>query len=47
MLRKLEGNHWTACHWAEAIKAGSIQPHEVEAVFEEQLPVAAYEPPIV
>ena len=47
MLRKLEGNHWTACHWAEDIKAGSIQPHEVEAVFEEQLPVAAYEPPIV
>ena len=47
MLRKLEGNHWTACHWAEDIKAGRIQPHEVEAVFEEQLPVAAYEPPSV
>ena len=35
-LRKLESGHFTACHWAEDIKAGRIQPHEVEAVFEKQ-----------
>jgi peptide/nickel transport system ATP-binding protein len=35
-LRKLESGHFAACHWAEDIKAGRIQPHEVEAVFEEQ-----------
>jgi peptide/nickel transport system ATP-binding protein len=45
-LRKLEGNHWAACHWAEEIKAGAIRPHEVDAVFEEQV-ASAYEPPIV
>ena len=36
-LRKLEGRPLVACHWAEEIKAGAIEPHEVEAVFEEQL----------
>jgi peptide/nickel transport system ATP-binding protein len=46
-LRKLEGNHWVSCHWAEEIKAGVIQPHEVTTVFEEQPVAAAYEPPIV
>ncbi len=46
-IRKIEGGHLVACHWAEDIRAGRIEPHEVEAVFEEQLPVAAYEPPIV
>jgi peptide/nickel transport system ATP-binding protein len=35
-LRKLESGHFAACHWAEDIKAGRIQPHEVEAVFEKQ-----------
>ncbi|HEY7562145.1 MAG TPA: ABC transporter ATP-binding protein, partial [Gaiellaceae bacterium] len=45
-LRKIASGHVVACHWAEDIKAGRIEPHEVEAVFEEQLPVTAYEPPI-
>ncbi|HVM16181.1 MAG TPA: ABC transporter ATP-binding protein [Gaiellaceae bacterium] len=38
--------HLAACHWVEEIKAGTIQPHEVEPVFEP--PVGqprAYEPP--
>ena len=46
-LRKLESGHFAACHWAEDIKAGRIEPHEVEIVLEEQPPAAAYEPPIV
>jgi peptide/nickel transport system ATP-binding protein len=46
-LRKLDGDQWVACHWAEGIKSGAIQPHEVEVVFEEQAAPAVYEPPIV
>jgi peptide/nickel transport system ATP-binding protein len=46
-LRKLESGHFAACHWAEDIKAGRIQPHEVEAVFEAPTAPAAYEPPPV
>jgi peptide/nickel transport system ATP-binding protein len=45
-LRKLEGGHWVACHWAEEIKAGAVDAHAVEAVFEKQT-ASAYEPPIV
>ena len=46
-LRLTEG-HLVACHWAEEIKAGEIEPHEVEAVFEAGLSVPeAYEPPPV
>jgi peptide/nickel transport system ATP-binding protein len=46
-LRTVHG-HEVACHWAEDIKAGKIEPHEVEVVFERGLqPVAAYEPPPV
>ncbi|MGH3116021.1 MAG: ABC transporter ATP-binding protein [Gaiellales bacterium] len=33
-LRKLSDGHLVACHWAEEIKAGRIQPQEREAVFE-------------
>jgi oligopeptide/dipeptide ABC transporter ATP-binding protein len=33
-LRKLADGHVVACHWAEEIKAGRIQPKEREAVFE-------------
>ncbi len=47
VLRKLEGDHWVSCHWAEEIKAGLIQPHKVETIFEKQAVPAAYEPPIV
>ena len=38
--------HEVACHWAEDIRAGRIQPQEREAVFEPG-PVAAgaWEPP--
>jgi peptide/nickel transport system ATP-binding protein len=46
-LRKLESGHFAACHWAEDIKAGRIEPHEVEVVFEKQPAGAVYEPPPV
>jgi hypothetical protein len=45
-LRPLEG-HLVKCHWAEAIKAGEIQPKLREAVFEAGMAAPAYEPPIV
>ena len=45
-LRKLESGHFAACHWAEDIKAGRIQPHEVEAVFEKQT-AAVPDPPML
>jgi peptide/nickel transport system ATP-binding protein len=46
-LRLTEG-HLVACHWAEDIKAGKLEPHEVEPVFEPGLGVPdAYEPPPV
>jgi peptide/nickel transport system ATP-binding protein len=46
-LRKLADGHWAACHWAEEIKAGKIEPHEVETVFVAPERVPAYEPPPV
>jgi peptide/nickel transport system ATP-binding protein len=46
-LRKLGEGHVVACHWAEEIKAGTIRPHEVEAVFEPGMQPAAAEPPPV
>jgi len=33
-LRALGSGHLVACHWAEKIKAGEIEPQEREAVFE-------------
>ena len=36
-----------ACHWAEQIKSGQLQPHEVETVFDPGLPAEVYEPPPV
>jgi peptide/nickel transport system ATP-binding protein len=33
-LRKLADGHLAACHWAEEIKAGRIEPKEVETVFD-------------
>ena len=47
-LRPLSPGHVVACHWAEEIKSGKLEPHEVEPVFEpglDQTPV--YEPPPV
>ncbi len=46
-LRKLEGSHWAACHWAEDIKAGKIKPRELEVVFEQQPAPEVYEPPVI
>jgi peptide/nickel transport system ATP-binding protein len=46
-LRKLSSGHTVACHWAEDIKAGKIQPKEQEAVFEAGIQTAAWEPPPV
>ena len=46
-LRKLSEGHVVACHWAEEIKAGRIQPKEREAVFEPGVQEAAPEPPPV
>jgi peptide/nickel transport system ATP-binding protein len=46
-LRKTEG-HFVSCHWAEDIKAGKIEPQEIEPVFDVGAAVpAAYEPPPV
>jgi peptide/nickel transport system ATP-binding protein len=47
-LRVLSPQHEVACHWAEDIKSGKIQPHAVEPVFEAgpQEP-DKYEPPPV
>jgi peptide/nickel transport system ATP-binding protein len=45
-LRLTEG-HLVACHWAEDIKAGKIEPHEVEPVFEAGAQPVAWEPPPV
>jgi peptide/nickel transport system ATP-binding protein len=47
-LRPLRTGHEVACHWAEDIQAGKIQPHEVEPVFDPGLAVEAVpEPPPV
>jgi peptide/nickel transport system ATP-binding protein len=44
-LRIVHG-HEVACHWAEDIKAGKIEPQAVQAIFEEQR-ASAYAPPAV
>ena len=46
-LRKLADGHLVACHWAEEIKAGRIEPHEVEPVFDAGLQQAPDAPPPV
>jgi peptide/nickel transport system ATP-binding protein len=47
-LRPLDGSqHLVACHWAEQIKAGEIQPQQREAVFEPGLPEPVDVPPPV
>jgi peptide/nickel transport system ATP-binding protein len=43
-LRTVHG-HQVACHWAEDIKAGKIQPKEQEAVFDPGIAEPAWEPP--
>jgi peptide/nickel transport system ATP-binding protein len=45
-LRELAPGHTVACHWAEQIKAGQLQPHEVKPVFDAGIPAdTPYEPP--
>ncbi len=39
--------HEVACHWAEEIKAGAIQPHEVAPILEPGPQPAPYVPPPV
>ena len=46
MLRPLEG-HLVKCHWAEEVKAGTLQPQEREAVFSPGPAERVYEPPPV
>ncbi len=44
-LRTLASGHTVACHWAEQIRDGQIEPHEVEPVFDAGVQQGAYEPP--
>jgi oligopeptide/dipeptide ABC transporter ATP-binding protein len=46
-LRKLGEGHIVACHWAEDIKAGRIQPKEQPPVFEPGIQERPPEPPPV
>jgi peptide/nickel transport system ATP-binding protein len=46
-LRAFGSGHLVACHWAEKIKAGEIEPQEREAVFEPGLPEVVDIPPPV
>jgi peptide/nickel transport system ATP-binding protein len=45
-LREAHG-HLVACHWAEEIKAGKLEPKEVKPLFEPGLQPAPAEPPPV
>ena len=44
-LRRLDGPHEVACHWAAEIRAGAIQPREREPIFEPAAAVSVPEPP--
>jgi peptide/nickel transport system ATP-binding protein len=44
-LRQLSTGHEVACHWAEEIKAGQIQPRAQVAVFDPGIQEPAWEPP--
>ncbi len=46
-LREIGSGHLVACHWAERIKAGEIQPREREPVFDPGLPEPVELPPPV
>jgi len=46
-LRRLAPGHVVACHWAEDIKAGKIQPQEVKAQLVEPAVAPGWEPPPV
>src|SRR5438132_7121218 len=44
-LRRLDGPHEVACHWAAEIRAGAIQPREREPIFEPAAAGSVPEPP--
>jgi peptide/nickel transport system ATP-binding protein len=44
-LRAVFPGHEVACHWAEEIRAGTLQPHEREPVFAGPRPEPVPEPP--
>ena len=46
-LRRIASNHFVACHWAEEIRAGKIQPREITPELVRQVNAAAWEPPPV
>ena len=48
-LRQLQTGHFVACHWAEQIRAGEIQPQErkAEEITAPRLAADPYEPPPV
>jgi peptide/nickel transport system ATP-binding protein len=46
-LRRLGADHVVACHWAEDIRAGKIQPMEVTPEFVQPKAAPAWEPPPV
>jgi peptide/nickel transport system ATP-binding protein len=46
-LRKLGDGHFAACHWAEEIKSGRIEPKEIEPVFEPGMQAPVVGPPPV
>jgi peptide/nickel transport system ATP-binding protein len=46
-LRELSPGHTVACHWAEDIRAGRLQPKEIEPVFERIVPEPIEGPPPV
>jgi hypothetical protein len=44
-LRRLLEGHTVACHWAEEIRSGEIQPHERKPVFQSPLVAPVPGPP--
>ena len=46
-LRRVASGHVVACHWAEDIRAGKIQPQETKPQLVEQVGAPAWEPPPV
>jgi peptide/nickel transport system ATP-binding protein len=47
LLRRLAPGHVVACHWAEDIKAGKIQPGHIDSAFVPPAAEPAWEPPPV
>src|SRR5262249_58481665 len=45
LLRRFDGDHEVACHWAEQIRSGELKPHEVATLFDPGLPQPVPSPP--